>query len=457
MPEAKISRRKYIAATGGIAAVAVIGGVGAYYLTRPPPPPTPTKMSIFGQGPSIEQTTMEEWVERWKREHPDFEIKTEWAGGIGYRDAAKTRILAGTASDIIWSNTGTHGEEFIAIDGIANLKEFYEKYRIWDRIIGGDPAENPASTAVLVSYTPSVPPVYHYPPEPGAEPYFIPTSGLAWGMYYNPAIFNKYDVDPNIGTWDELSAACETFKKEGLVPIALEAIAPWEVEHFYDILLVNVEGGCIDDPRLIDKAQKGEVAWTDEPFMKAMEYYQDYRDKGYFQEGALGMESETVTLLFTEGKSAMYCQGSWQVATIRGTAPTLEFDVLPNCWPTIREDKKHYTIGGCCDGWGINPKAENKEDLYEFFEFITRPEQMSAYPEIAKMSCVYKDVTPLEDPLMNKFVAMFPNMHIWVDIIIHMEMRSRLRLNLKKFINFEMSGEEVLTDLETYSQTLRAG
>ena len=459
MSESKMSRRKYVAAAGGIAVVAVIGGVAAYYLTRPAPP-TPKELSIFGQGPSVEETVMEELAKRWKRDHPNFEIKTEWtggAGGVGYIDALKAKVLAGAASDIMWDNSGTHGEDVIAMGGLASLKEFYDKYKIWDRVIGGDPAKNPNSMAVLLVYSPTEPPKYVSPPAPNAEPYFVGTNAVAWGMFYNPAIFDQYHVDPDIQTWDELSAACETFKRERVIPIAIQAQAPWEVEHFFDILLVNVKGGCIDNPKLLSQVLKGEAAWTDEPFMNAMKYYQDYRDKGYFQEGALGMDPDSVTLLFTEGKSAMYCQGSWMIATMKETAPDFKFDILPNCWPTIRTDKKKYIIGGCCQGWGLNPKAKNKEDVYEFFEFMTRPEQMSLWPELVKELCIYKDVTPLKDPLYNKFGAMFPNMYIWIDQIFGSLMRDRLRLNLKGFINLEMSGEQVLTDLEAYSKTVRQG
>lgn len=451
MPE-KMSRRKYVAAVGGIAAVAVVGGASVYYLTRPP---APSELSIFGHGPGAEETVMRECVNRYQQENPNVDFNMEWVGGTGYLDALKTNVLAGTQSDIMWTNTGTHGEPFIELGVIQNLTDFYEEFDIWDRIIGGDPAGNPVSAAVLVSYTPGTPPVYEFPPKPNAEPYWVPTSMLGWGMYYNPAIFDEYGVDANIQTWDELSAACETFKKAGVIPTALSAAEPWEREHFFDILLVNVAGGCIDHPELGAEVQKGDAAWTDEPFMKAMEYYQDYRDQGYFQQGALGMEPDAVTLLFTEGKSAMYCQGSWMVSTIRETAPAFEFDLLPDCWPSIRTDKKKYIIGGCCDGWGINSESENMDDLYDFLEFMTRPEQMSAYPEIMKIPCAYKNVTPLEDPLGNKFVAMFPNMHIWTDITWHESMRDRLRLNLGKFINFEMSGEEVLTDLEAHSETVR--
>ncbi|GAA5213222.1 ABC transporter substrate-binding protein [Corallincola platygyrae] len=72
------------------------------------------------------------------------------------------------------------------------------------------------------------------------EIYGLPTSYYHWGLYYNPALIEKYGKPPQ--TWPEFTAICEALKRDGIVPIGLGNKNLWPAAAWFDYLDLRING-----------------------------------------------------------------------------------------------------------------------------------------------------------------------------------------------------------------------
>ncbi|MBN1451166.1 MAG: extracellular solute-binding protein [Anaerolineales bacterium] len=154
-------------------------------------------------------------------------------------------------------------------------------------------------------------------------PYGNSLGGIVWQpptnsqiipfVYYNKAIFEEVGVEPP-ATWDEFLAVAQAIKDAGHVPIAMCGGELWCGSFpMIGIITADVVG---DNPDWVLQRYTGEVSFSDPDFVAAVEKYKELVDKGYIDEGALGMDYASTNQQFLDGDAAMYFMGSWLIASI---------------------------------------------------------------------------------------------------------------------------------------------
>ncbi|MFT4006473.1 MAG: ABC transporter substrate-binding protein [Lacrimispora sp.] len=124
-------------------------------------------------------------------------------------------------------------------------------------------------------------------------------------LWINQELFDKYNVKipTNFYEWKE---ACNIFKEnciEGFVQGAGQGA--FNIDTFHAIA-DNVSPGTFT------KATRGEVEWTDDSIVKALELWKRLFDDGIMQKGALGLQQyPDANNLFMSQKAAMVMMGSW--------------------------------------------------------------------------------------------------------------------------------------------------
>lgn len=146
----------------------------------------------------------------------------------------------------------------------------------------------------------------------------VPVENTTAGVFfYDKELFKKYNVEvPK--TYDELTAACETFKAAGIAPFALGNKFQWPGQQYYMYLALRLGGA-----EAFTDAAEGKGAFNSEPFVKAYEMLQDMIKKDYFNKGynTLDTDAGQPKQLLYSGKAAMYLNGTWEVQLIQQENP----------------------------------------------------------------------------------------------------------------------------------------
>lgn len=127
----------------------------------------------------------------------------------------------------------------------------------------------------------------------------------AGNLWINKDLFDKYDVKipTNMDEWVE---ACKTFKDNGIIGFVQGAgQGAFNMDTFHAIC-DNVNPGDFQ------KATNGEIPWTSDTFVKAMDLWKQLFENGIMQDGALGVQQyPEANNMFMSKKAAMIMMGSW--------------------------------------------------------------------------------------------------------------------------------------------------
>lgn len=172
-------------------------------------------------------------------------------------------------------------------------------------------------------------------------------------LWINQDLFDKYKV--KIPTnYDEWKEACAVFKKNGIEGFVQGAgQGAFNIDTFHAIA-DNV------NPGTFTKATRGEVKWTDDSIVKALELWKGLFDDGIMQKGALGLQQyPDANNLFMSQKAAMIMMGSWYTsnalpdtmkAAMKSASSTAEpFTMIPIDFPDIAGTGKTGSMFGDLD------------------------------------------------------------------------------------------------------------
>lgn len=136
-----------------------------------------------------------------------------------------------------------------------------------------------------------------------------------WGVWYNKAIFAKYNLSiPR--TWDEFLAVCDTLKKNGVTPLEETVQGRWPTFIMFEQLIAG------ESPDLYVDLCQGKAKYTDPRVKHAFQVWADLIAKGYFADPSTDLFSDAPRL-FQQGKIAMIPCGSWYYSTLttNGVSP----------------------------------------------------------------------------------------------------------------------------------------
>ncbi|HEY9593374.1 MAG TPA: extracellular solute-binding protein [Spirochaetia bacterium] len=198
---------------------------------------------------------------------------------------------------------------------------------------------------------------------------FVSADSRIWGvpvelanvlMYYNKPMFAKYGIKVPT-TFDQLLAACQTLKANGIIPMALSMNkAEWVGDLYYQYLVTR-EGGL--DPFRKAIAREAGGSFKDPAFVDAARLLQKMVDSGCFQDGFMGAEYASMRQLFAQEKAAMVLMGSWLPGQLSSEAP----DFLPKVdyfrFPTVAGGKGKITdvVGGTNAAFAVTKACKAPE------------------------------------------------------------------------------------------------
>ncbi|MFC8303284.1 ABC transporter substrate-binding protein [Specibacter sp. NPDC057265] len=230
----------------------------------------------------------------------------------------------------------------------------------------------------------------------GNESNGLPFANNASGILCNPEIFNKYGVEvPQ--TWDDLIAAAETFKSQGVNPFYMTLKDAWTVQPAY----VNLAGNLMPQDFFDDVRSAG---WTtaagrygfekngDEAATKLQKLF------SYAQPGAESASYNDGNAAFGAGESAMYLQGSFAIPAIRASNPQVQIKSFP--YPTSNDPAKNTLVSGVDVALAIGKDTQHPVEAKKFVEFLMSAPSLDYYSAAQSSLTPVTDAAASEDPAL---------------------------------------------------------
>lgn len=281
----------------------------------------------------------------------NVEIKLEWYENEQYKTKLATLMTQDDVTDIFFTWEAGFMEDYVNSGKVASLSEALESDEEWmGRFNDG------AFDAVTYDN----------------EIYAVPMGQAIIPVYYNKQIFADNEVEIPV-TWEEFTAAIQTFKDAGVTPIAMGSQDAWVAGQ----MMLELSGG-VGGKALFDDIVNGETAWDDERYVETGKTFQELVDLGAFQEGFLGISGDEARMTFTEGNAAMYPMGTWDTATVIsgfGGSENVGVFLMPAKYAE-NNDTRIKTIEKL---FAVSEKSENKEAAFAFLKTLSDPEVQENY------------------------------------------------------------------------------
>jgi len=317
-------KKRRIAAAGLVAVMVMmttmLGGCGSSKEVEDTSSETSGEVVWWGWTPG--SPTNEEYIAEFNKEYPDIKVIWKQTSIDDYDAAIKPALANGEGVDAFEASAGSGNGGIQVFGGQAiDLTDAVKEAL-------GDDYKDKLNEASVTTMTVNG-----------------QLKGLGVGTVYsgnlwiNQDLFDKYNVKVP-ADYDEWKEACRVFKENGIEGFVQGAgQGAFNMDTFHAIA-DNVSPGTFT------KAARGEVEWTDDSIVKALELWKGLFDDGIMQEGALGLQQyPDANNLFMSQKAAMVMMGSWYTsnalpdtmkAAIESASSTEEpFTMIPIDFPDI--------------------------------------------------------------------------------------------------------------------------
>ncbi len=224
-------------------------------------------------------------IQEFMKQNPDVKVEIQGAETAEHIKKMKAAAQSGTLPDIFWILPGP-ALEMQNAGLLLNLQDFLDK----------NPEE---ATAIFPNMLKGF--------QKDGVQYGLPYQSLVTGLWYNKAIFTKYDVKiPE--TYDELLAAAKIFKKNDVVTISKggkDAFSTWAMQG-----MLNRFGYFDKIDAIMDKKEK----FNNPDFVKFFGKLEELTVAGAFPPNVSTMNYFQAVEMFMNGKAAMLDAGVWEAA-----------------------------------------------------------------------------------------------------------------------------------------------
>jgi raffinose/stachyose/melibiose transport system substrate-binding protein len=264
----------------------------------------------------------------------------------------KTKIAAdfavGNEPDVIQYFTDANASDVLAANKFVSIEEIRAVYPDY----AGDILDSALAAAA----------------NPDGVMRAVPTTGYWEGLFCNKDLFDQYNLELPTD-WDKMLKAIETFKANGIVPIAVSLN---NVPHYWVEFLMLYAAG----------PEAYSVVPTEAPadWAKGLDMFKTLRDMGAFPVDTDTIDNDLAGELFKNKQAAMQLDGSWFLAGIPDQENTVvaAFPAFPGA-----KAQAKAMVGGISSGFYITKKAwedpDKRDAAVKFVMAHTNKESIKNY------------------------------------------------------------------------------
>lgn len=280
-----------------------------------------------------------ELVRKFERHYPSIKVNIQGIEQESYKKHVEFWLKADSRSDVIFWFGGRRLNEFVRQGLIEPIDDLWEHYQ-WDKNITAS-----ARSAAAID----------------GKTYGLPIHYYNWGIYFNKALFTKYNLsEPQ--TWEEFLFICERLKAEGITPITLGSKDDWPVAGWFDYLNLRLNGLGFHQA-----LTRGEVSYLDGRIRNVFNYLGQLVEKGYFLESHADKSWKAALPYLYRDMAGMLLMGNFWTSQIPDTLSEkfslFRFPQLVEGMPYFEEAPTDLLV--------IPSNSKNKADVAVFLNFMS--------------------------------------------------------------------------------------
>jgi len=293
-------------------------------------------------------------VEIFKAKHPDVTVTEEAQTFEQIQKNAKIVLTGDSVPDVMEYNKGNATAGQLAAQGLISPLTDAAKQYGWESKLAG-------SLATTAKYD-----------EKGlmgsGEWYGVPNYGEFVGVYYNKDLFKKYNLQVPT-TLAEFETVMDTFKGEGVTPLATAGAEYPLGQLWYELVLANADRSFVNDYQLF----ANDVDFNGAQMTAGTTKLQDWINKGYIDKKVAALKAEDMGVAFIKGKYPMMVSGSWWFGRL-ATEMKADWGMF-----TFPGNKLHPGSSG--NIWVVPTKAKSPELAKEFIDITLSAEVQNVLAE----------------------------------------------------------------------------
>jgi raffinose/stachyose/melibiose transport system substrate-binding protein len=216
--------------------------------------------------------------------------------------------------------------------------------------------------------------------------------GFPYQLIFNMPLLNT-DIAQSAGVseipkdWDAYLDMLDKIKATGVDPIAWPGNDPANAFQIINTLAMN-NGPT---PEMFIGIQDGTYKATDEWWVKSLAQFQQL--SAYFQQNFAGASNDGVLALFSQAKAAILPTGTYQLAQVRTAGGTFPIDLAPLITTDAGTTPAYEGVFNATYILGVNSAAKNPAGARAWVEFLSEPENATAYANATSQHVTVSGVT----------------------------------------------------------------
>mgnify|MGYP001076667394 CR=1 FL=1 len=292
-----------------------------------PNPVTLTTVSMFG-GTDPNAGNYQAINEQFMKDYPYITIEDDsQSADQDWKTKIAADFAVGNEPDVIQYFTDANASDVLAANKFVSIDEIRAEYP--------DYAADTLDTALAAASNPD------------GVARAVPTTGYWEGLFCNKDLFDQFGLELPTD-WDKMITAIETFKENGIVPIAVSLN---NVPHYWiEFLMLSAAGP--ENFTIVPES-------APEDWCKGLAMFKTLRDMGAFPVDTDTIDNDFAGELFKNKQAAMQLDGSWYAGGIpdQDNTVVIAFPVIPD-----GKAPAGSMIGGISSGFYITKKAWNDPD-----------------------------------------------------------------------------------------------
>lgn len=281
-------------------------------------------------------------VEPFNAAHPDSTLTIDYRGAQ-LDNQMRVALLSGSGPDIVYTAGPSYvapmaqAGQLLALDGYAT--QFG-----WDKRIL---------------------PVFVEMGKYKGKLYALPKTYETLGLFYNATLFEKHGWKAPT-TLSELESVADAMLAEKIVPFS-SGNALWRPtnEHYVTLVLNSIAG-----PQAVYQALKGEIPWTSEPFVEAIDKLDEWWAKGYFGPNYFSLNGEQQVAQLATGQAGMMPSGTWQFQHINTYFPPANAEAGFVGFPSAEDVGEPVFPLGVGSTFSVAASSQNPDGAAAVIDFI---------------------------------------------------------------------------------------
>lgn len=341
-----------------------------------------TTLTMWSWSPIVR--TSEKMIQAFEKENPDIDIDfTYYNYDPEYLSALSAAAASDTLPDIVGLQPGSLS---------AQYAEYLTDYSAYAKKEWGEDWKSNYPDMIAGQIQ-----MGNAPNDEGN--YILPVEAQVIAIVYNKNVFEKYGLDvPK--TYDEFKKVCKTLNDNKVAPLFLGGANGWQLVNLFTMLCSQL------DTTMLDRAQAGEIKWTDDKMVEGADNFKQMFDDGIFQTGAMSADANTNgTPAFVSNQAAMMALGSWWCQEYTADNPAsavadwnFDFFYLP---PVGTAKNPASPVGGIDFGFGITKNCKNPEAAWKVLKSFTSGDGIQACVDDVNNLPAFKGIKP-ENKKLNK-------------------------------------------------------